>query len=280
MREELSVAQIVDKSAILIDKVMRGKNVPENLLPHLYLSFASFYMFYGKDAVNTIFSVYKDSDFFLANKSRARSAVNLENPDSIRKIENSIKDEILISKSDDANLVFHDTVHEINHQINSKRNRVVYDKDSNQYFSRLGMQLMGLESRNIKNNYLNEMINSYESEEVENLMFQYIYPHREEVQNLKIRALLNQLNPDIHCRKHSYTFLQEQASSGFIFNHKKYYCLLKNQLFNGDVEAIKSDFEDYFQVPFDLYSNSVDQLGSNHDKVKKKNSMLPRLKHR
>lgn len=276
-REEFSsVADIVDKSALLVDKAIRGKDVPEVLLPYLYLSFASFFLYYGKDAVNTIYSVYKDSQVSVSEQEKSNVCSNFSCyfSETLDQLETSVSDKISIFKTDNTNLMFHDIVHEINHLINSKRSRVFLDQDNHKdIFFRIGVSVTNVDSNEKDHYYLNEVINSYESEEIEEMMVKLIYPHLEEIKNEKVKSLLKQYDPDI--KECSYASIRNDAD--FMFEYKGFYNNLKTQVFNGDLEGVKNNFNSYFGDDYKSYSSLLTSLGesyySNPDKVNKKGFM-------
>lgn len=68
-RKNYTISEIVDRSEDIVNMALKEKNISKELLPYLYISFASFYMYYGSEYLNTIYSVYKDSSFLFSKSS-------------------------------------------------------------------------------------------------------------------------------------------------------------------------------------------------------------------
>ena len=157
-RKNYTISEIVDRSEDIVNMAFKEKNISKELLPYLYISFASFYMYYGSEYLNTIYSVYKDSSFLFSKSSNVLTNYMAPSFFEIDDIRDTIKDKVLIKESKDPNLVLHSTIHEINHLINSKRNRLSMKNGYfNEDFIRIGAQVRGIKSGTINNFYINEL---------------------------------------------------------------------------------------------------------------------------
>ena len=154
-RKNYTISEIVDRSEDIVNMALKEKNISKELLPYLYISFASFYMYYGIEYLNTIYSVYKDSSFLFSKSSNVLTNYMAPAFFEIDDIRDTIKDKVLIKESKDSNLVLHSTIHEINHLINSKRNRLsMKNSYFNEDFIRIGAQVRGIKSGTINNFYI------------------------------------------------------------------------------------------------------------------------------
>ena len=257
-RKNYTISEIVDRSEDIVNMALKEKNISKELLPYLYISFASFYMYYGSEYLNTIYSVYKDSSFLFSKSSNVLTNYMAPAFFEIDDIRDTIKDKVLIKESKDSNLVLHSTIHEINHLINSKRNRLSM---KNSYFSedfiRIGAQVRGIKSGTINNFYINELFNSYEAEDIEKMMYRFIYPHKDEFKNSQVKKVFNETGPI--SRFSSYQKLQTRTN--YIFKYKPFYSRLKHNLINGDLEGIDTLFKDSFGYSFRSYASRVESIG-------------------
>lgn len=160
----------------IVDSCTLEKEIPniKNFRSILYISFAAFLTYYGYENIDVIYESFSDTNYLLLDGKHKKSFVEMSMPAYVRtryeEKDNEIFLEDYLNIIDNRNMNiktwFNLFLHEMNHLINSKNNRII-DKS----YIRSGISLYDVYKKNDINKNLNEAFNTLQTENIENIIY-------------------------------------------------------------------------------------------------------------
>lgn len=270
----------------IIDSCILEKDFPniKNFKSVLYLSFATFLSYYGYENIDIIYQSFEDTIFLSMSEKDKKSFLDFPKPAYVKtRYEEREEDMILLedylyiveNRNIDMMIWLNFFLHEMNHLINSKNNRVI-DKQ----YIRCGISLYDIKKRRYTNKYLNEAFNTLQTESIEKLAYSFaqeniVAPYFYQIlKNIK-KTQLSKCDYTPYPVK---TFIVRA-----LYNDKQFRKIYEDSCLEGNIHQIRDEFDrktykNAFQDLSDLIEQCNDDfsLSEQNETITKAKTLIKR----
>lgn len=292
--EEMKANAFVDKCYHLAESALKDKEIPKNMRFMLYTSFVGFVSYYGPEYVDLIYRSYKDTEFLFKDKDYIKKYETEKNEyfknstleafnkvkihivrENGKKIIADAKYSVVLEKKYDINILI-DFVHELNHVINSKCNKIINTNSKN--ILRVGIEEFSINQETSRierrNNLLNESFNQLQTMEIiDEILLIYDY----NIKNPYIFSCLEYINSQKERIDGSKIYSGPRELVTPIYNDKKFKSMYIKNCILGNLDAINNNFMTYTDSSIYEFGDLIEEIFSGNSKKEshiKANSLI------
>ena len=248
MKDEY-VNMLFNKYKNIVDKIAKDNNYDDNIKHLLWLIMTSFVLKYGIKNESTILKCFRET-IIIKKAINEKNVYAFFNRIILHNNDFCTKKYIVINSDVYQNyIVYFDTIiHEFNHAINSMLNELKLK--NNEIYLRTGLSYSVYEYDKYYNitekcktdEYLfEEVINTYQSQEIINLVLQL---NNMKIEDVEIATFINAISKELNNNKYSsLAYSLQMHMCRDLLSNRTFVSTLENLRFSGDVDNIEKWFD-------------------------------------
>lgn len=269
----------------IVDSCIFYKELPKikNFRLALYLSFAAFLDYYGYENIDIIYQSFQETCYMLLinkqNKSFEMSSVpayvrtryNIN--DKLIQLEDYLY--IIDNRNENLSIWFNLFLHEMNHLINSKHNRVI-----NNRYVRSGISLYDVQKKTNINKNLNEAFNTLQTEDIENIIYLFA---EQKVVTPYFYQILRKIKKSHNVNIQYVPYPLRTTIIRPLYENTRFKAIYEENSLNGNIEKIEDEFDKRtYQNGFQDLSDLIEQCNDNisiaeqHETITKAKTLVKR----
>ena len=257
-----SLNTFFDEVISIVDSCTLEKEMPniKNFKSILYLSFAAFLQYYGYENIDIIYDSFLNTSFNEINLKPKKSIINFQLPAYIRTRYQEEDGKILLE--DHMNIInnryvdiktwLNFFIHEMNHVVNSKNNRVIDDR-----YIRCGISIYDVKKKTDINKGINEAFNTLQTEEIENLVYLF---SKEKIVTPYFYQILKKIRKCEHLEHEYEPYPLRTHIIRPLYENKGFKKIYEERTLDGCIDEIEYEFDKKtYKNAFSDLSNLIDQ---------------------